>query len=169
MSRAQDHTIFIDGYNVAKRPAAWRDLPLLELRERLLQLVQRIRWPVPVHRIVIVFDGGEPGLPSRAVHGHIDVRFAAPSADAYIQEAIRASRTPQRLLIVSDDQEILRTARSHGAQRHSAKWLLDRADAAPKPSGRPHETPDKPSLPARTARRITEELEQRWLRPPSDA
>ena len=150
----------IDGYNVIKRRESWRGLTLQEARTRLVALVSRAGWPVPVARIVLVFDGRgtDPG-PAHGTGG-VQIRFASPSADADIQHAIRTSAHPDRLLVITDDGEILRTARSHGARCHSGRWLLARGLALPR---RTEPAEERADLPAAAARRITEELARRWL------
>lgn len=161
MGAAAGYTVLVDGYNIIKRHGAWARIPLGEARLRLVELLNRTRWPHVPSRIVLVFDGQSSGAllpkPSHNLHVH----FAAPSADAYIQQAIRTSATPMRLLVISDDGEILRTAKSHGVQRASSDWLFAHSRPAPQ---RTDDPPDKTALPASTARRITEELAQRWLK-----
>ena len=160
MNTSGRYTILVDGYNVIKRYGAWDRLPLGEARRRLVQLLTGTRWPVPRHRIIVVFDGPEAGQGGGS--GDLQVCFAAPSADAYIQHAIRTSRTPQRLIVISDDGEILRTAKSHGTTRYPGRWLFVRN---PSMSRHPHDAPEKTDLSAATARRITDELAARWLKP----
>ena len=177
MTRTGDYTVFIDGYNVIMRHATWSHLPLADARTRLVELAGRGRWPVPVGRIVIVFDAASaapapheagptspvrPAIGShRAGRGRVEVRFVSPSADADIQREIRTSRYPERLVVISDDRDILHTAKRHGARRESARSLLER----PRPT-RQHDavsTPEKLILPAAAARAITDELAKRWL------
>ena len=163
MDASGSRTVLIDGYNVIKRHEPWRRLTLQDGRTRLLALVSGIRWPVPVRSTIVVFDGR--GADAAAVHrtGAVEVRFASPSADACLQHAIRTSTHPDRLIVITDDGDILRTAKNHGARCHSSLWLLalglkqrERAE----PVGRPD---DRSALPAAEARRITEELAKRWL------
>lgn len=161
MSSQGGQTVLIDGYNVIKRHEPWRRLLLQEARTRLVALVSRSGWPGPVVRVVLVFDGPEAGPGAAHGTGPVQVRFASPSADADIQHAIRTSAHPDRLLVITDDGEILRTARSHGARCHSGRWLLARALAQP-PRSEP--AVGRTDLPAGAARRITEELAKRWLK-----
>ena len=161
MGAAGSRTILIDGYNVIKRHEPWRRLTPQDGRTRLLALVSGIGWPVPVLRTVVVFDGR--GADVAAVHrvGAVEVRFASPSADACLQHAIRTSTHPDRLIVVTDDGDILRTAKSHGAHCRSSQWLLTLGLRAPR-HGEPAEE-RRAALPAAEARRITEELAKRWL------
>ena len=84
---ATGYTIFLDGYNVIGRHPAWRRLALDAARQQLIQAAEGARWPFPVRRIVIVFDGPETQL--GACTPRTVVQFAAPSADAHIQYAFR--------------------------------------------------------------------------------
>jgi predicted RNA-binding protein with PIN domain len=164
MAASGGHTVLVDGYNVIKRHAAWRALPLEAGRTRLAALAGRVRWPFPAARVILVFDSraADPDAgPRRA--GHIQITFASPSADAHIQDAIRSARDPSRLLIVTDDGDILRTAKSHGAATRSCDWLVDRAAPGSSQAG-DEPASGRPTLPASEARRITEELARRWLR-----
>jgi predicted RNA-binding protein with PIN domain len=163
MSGPRNYTILIDGYNVIKRHPGWARLGLQEARRRLLEHVGRGRWPMTPCRVRVIFDG--PGL-EETLHEltpTVSARFASPSADAYILKAIRESREPDRLLVISDDGEILRTAKSHGVRRQPVAWLL-KPEALPQ---RPrHAESEQPALPAAEARRITEELAKRWRSSP---
>ena len=160
MNADRGYTVLIDGYNVIKRSAAWERMPLAEARQRLIGLLNQTRWPFPPSRIVLVFDGQASGDLLPKSNRCLQVHFAVPSADAYIQHVIRTSQSPTRLLVISNDGEILRTAKSHGVRFSSADWLLTRSRSTPQC---PDDASDKTALPASTARRITEEPAKRWL------
>lgn len=166
MGAPSGHTVLVDGYNVIKRHGPWHSLPLDIGRTRLAALIERIRWPFPAARVILVFDSrtAEPTIgPHRT--GSVQIQFASPSADAYIQDMIRSARDPARLLVVTDDGDILRTAKSHGIASRSGVWLLSRAQLHPDARG--GEAPSgRAGLPAADARRITEELARRWLKNP---
>jgi predicted RNA-binding protein with PIN domain len=165
MPSASGYTALLDGYNILLRHAAWAKLPLAEGRQRLVDWLAQCRWPVPVVRVRVIFDTREPHADSEQAIGAIRVQYASPSADAAIQAAIRASAHPQRLIIVTDDQEILATARAHGA-RCLPPAALRAAQIAARPSRQGSEEP-KAGLSAARARAITEELARRWLKPPA--
>jgi predicted RNA-binding protein with PIN domain len=176
-------TVLIDGYNVIMRQTAWTRLSMADARRRLVSLVARARWPMPIQRVLVIFDAQEdatsaggrvtraapppftrhPGAPDG-----IAVRFATPSADEEILHRIRTSAVPDRLLVISDDGQLIRTAKSYGVRRCSVAWLLARSQPArPPPAAQaPWPQPDdgRAALPAATARQITEELSARWLR-----
>lgn len=166
------YSILVDGYNVIKRHAPWSRLVLEDGRRRLIGLLQHARWPVPVTRIIVVFDTHDAEAGCHRMNDHVEVRFASPSADAYLQDAIRALRAPARLLVISDDREILSTAKSHHAHWRHTSWLFEHAGSGaksskpardPKRSSRHEPEDDHPS--AGIARSITEEMAKRWLRP----
>ena len=161
--RGRGYTALVDGYNVIKRHPAWTRLPPAEGRQRLKEHLLAVRWPIPVVDMVAVFDA--PSTSMQRVASTLRICFAAPSADRWLQDAVRTNRTPERLLVISDDREILTTAKQHGARCHSTIWLLDRRRTTPAP--RPHGGRISPAknLSAGEARNITEELERRWLGP----
>ena len=160
------YTVLIDGYNAIKRHAAWAKLPLSEGRRRLIELVQHARWPVPIASVTIVFDGHASEFPSQRTVGLLRVRFATPTADTDIMQTIRTSHSPDHLLVISNDGEILRTAKSHGVLRYAVEWLVEARVRAARPGQRIHDGHvEKPTPPAKTAREITEELAKRWLDP----
>ncbi len=166
---ATSYTILIDGYNVILRHTPWATLPLREARQRLIAQLHHTRWPLAPERIVVVFDTRESDHATRPTGERVQICFASPSADAYIQEAIRTSASPERLIIISDDGEILRTAKSHGSLRHPVSWLMQQGLPAMqqnrKSSSRSEELPDKPGQFSAQAKRITDELSKRWLGP----
>ena len=163
MSASQGYTVLIDGYNVIKRHAAWERLSLHEARTRLVALLGQTRWPVPVSRVMIIFDSPDPDGTSLQISNSLFVRFAAPCADAEIQHLIRTSSSPLRVIVMSDDGEILRTAKSYRTLRYPTKWLFEHGSTTRR---QPPES-DKVPPSAEAARRITEELAKRWLRRPA--
>ena len=164
MASSHGHTVLVDGYNVIKRHAAWQSLPLEAGRAQLAALAGRVRWPFPASRVILVFDSRSAELAAGSRRaGLVQIQFASPSADAHIQEAIRAARDPSRLLIITDDGDILRTAKSHGAASRSGAWLLSRGEPRSGAAGR-EAASGRSTLSAAEARRITEELAKRWLK-----
>ncbi len=161
MRDPQRYTVLVDGYNVIKRHPSWERLPLREARQHLIELLTHTRWPVPAPCVLVVFDTRGPSEAYQPT-AHLRVHFAAPSADAYIQEAIRNSPSASCLLVISNDGEILRTAKSHGARRYPTQWLFAHQPARTHRPDADGEA-DARALPARSARHITEELAKRWL------
>jgi len=168
------YTVFLDGYNIIKKSRHWSRLPLADGRQRLIASAASARWSFPVRQLTIVFDG--PAAGSARPSERVLVKFATPSADAFIRDAIHRAEHPQRYALISSDGELQRTARSHGTRYFPAEWFLERAAPSPAPARQPsahrtsatrtsHQTPAKFDLPAATARQITEELARRWLGP----
>jgi predicted RNA-binding protein with PIN domain len=145
----------IDGYNVIMQHDAWSRLPLATARQRLVMAVARVPWPEPVARVDVVFDGPASDGPLPSGQPGISITFATPEADTLIQAKIR--HAAGRLVVISDDREIVGTAKSHGVRCYAVAWLLERlAPAQPRggpPVGGPSET---------DRRRITDELTRRW-------
>ncbi len=160
------YTILIDGYNAIKRHRAWEPLPIQETRSRLIQLVDHTRWPIPIASIRIIFDGPVSEDSPQNISQLLRVQFASPSADTVITQSIRTSQFPSRILLISDDGELLRIAKSHGAKHQPTNWLFQQRVPSARPLSKTGHA-EKISPPARTARQITEELAKRWLGPPS--
>jgi len=151
--------LLVDGYNVIKQHPLWRTWPLLRARTQFVAHVAEARWPVPVARIHVIFDGTGLAHDAARVHSRLWIQFAQ-SADDVIRHLIRTTMRTDRLLVISDDRVILRTAKSCGASTHSASWLLARLQP---PSARPAETGAESHLPSRAEiERINAELAIRW-------
>ena len=163
MAQRAGYLILIDGYNVLyavrPRPTARQ---LAAARQALVERLEQAGWPVPAGDICVFFDSREPAETS-GPRGWVRIRFV-PCADTAIQAAIREHPAPREVLVVSGDQEIVRTAKSHGAQVRSPAWLSARLWPSPARRG-PQPEAGRPELPAAAARRITDELARRWLNP----
>ena len=149
--------VIVDGYNVTKRHRDWSHLSLQQARQRLVVALTQAGWPVAVSEVEVIFDGATHGS-GTARHNHVRVRFAR-DADAEICRTIRLSRVPERLVVISDDREILGTAKVYGTKRYSTVWLLDHLQ---------RKLPSKLTMDERTAltevsrRNINAELIARW-------
>jgi predicted RNA-binding protein with PIN domain len=151
-------SVLIDGYNVIKRSPKWADLELERARKQLIFFLSNIKWPIPVKEIKLFFDcAKETGYASRGRFGQIQVCFAKPSADLWIQELIRQSPNPREFLLISDDKELIHTARVHGALCYSVSWLILRG----KPKTKESETKST-FLSAQDYSRINRELSELW-------
>lgn len=116
--------ILIDAYNVIYAdpklgPLVRRDAE--RARAEFLALVAA-RLPPDGSLGVVVFDAmrdprppAETGRTGRQRTHGLQVVYARESADAWIQDRIRAHPDPGRLTIVTSDKAILDTARAHGA------------------------------------------------------
>ena len=159
MASGLGYRAVIDGYNVIKQDSQLARLSLAAAREQLLVLVQQTRWPVPVSRVDLIFDSARaPDFPVSR-RASVYVSFATPSADAAIQDIIQTSSQPDRLLIISNDRAILHTAQRHGTHRYAVAWLLLRSRPGTQPSAK---QPKPKALTSSEARRITDELKQRF-------
>ena len=163
MAQRAGYLILVDGYNVLyavqPRPTARQ---LSAARQALIERLQQAGWPVPVGDICVFFDSREPAETSGS-RGRVRIRFV-PCADTAIQAVIREHPAPREVLVVSGDQEIVRTAKSHGAQVRSPLWLSGHLWQA-RARQRPPSEAGRSDLPAATARQITDELARRWLTP----
>ncbi|HEX9780752.1 MAG TPA: NYN domain-containing protein [bacterium] len=162
MSRT-GYDVLIDGYNVIKQHPAWDRLKLADARARVAAHASQAPWPFDVARVILVFDG--PDTSSFPSGGRVTIQFASPSADAFIQRRIRSHSAPRRLVLVSDDGELIQTARVHASRRESCRWLLELGRSPKQGRGRgvPEEPQDKPGPSTLPAQAITDELRRRWL------
>jgi uncharacterized protein len=117
----------IDGHNVI---AALDDIDLEDPHDEA-KLVMRLRaWTGSVNRkAIVVFDGGLPGGPSRAL-STVDVKvvFAArhhTNADRVIRERVGALPDPGNWTVVSSDHEVRDQARDAGARTLTAQEFVD--------------------------------------------
>ena len=131
----------VDGHNALHR-LRLRDGDIATLRGQLVTLVrQRIRRGAQV-----IFDGYPPsGAFGRTDDSGVDVRYAGKrEADEEIVDVIRATHTPNRFVVVTDDIALARRVEQIGAQSLRVRDFFDdedernpgsRTDEA-KPSGR---------------------------------
>jgi hypothetical protein len=112
--------------------------------------------PQQAAQTTVVFDAASapPGLPRQMDHRGLKVCFAVQheSADALIEELIRADFTPRQLTVVSSDHRIQRAARRRKARAvDSEAWfdeLLRRQLSPPRPEAA---APAKPNGPLAAA------------------
>ncbi|MCG8608221.1 NYN domain-containing protein [bacterium] len=124
--------IIIDGYNMIHRVPELRQFLRASLEDARNELIQRIKSYLldKAIEIIIVFDGSEapPGLPPIEQHRRLKVIFSKRpfKADPVIISLISGSKKRQSLIIVSDDGEIKRAARSGGAMSISTSDFYSR-------------------------------------------
>jgi predicted RNA-binding protein with PIN domain len=116
--------IIIDGYNVIRQSANLSVLDLQDIqlgRQALVDMLATYK-KIKAHRITVVFDGTRAPQFSRLQDRQkgIAIIFShnGESADAVIKKM--ADREKQKALVVSSDQEIVRSAASSGAATISA-------------------------------------------------
>jgi len=116
--------LVVDGYNVTK--SGYGELPLERQRGRLVtalgSLVARTQ-----AEVTCVFDGADVGGPvgTAAARG-VRVRFspAGVTADDVIRELVRAEPPGRPVVVVTNDQEILRDVRLFDAWTAGSQALL---------------------------------------------
>ena len=116
-------SVVVDGYNVAK--LGWPDLPLADQRDRLLGLLDDLacRYGTAVQ---VVFDGADVGPVRARPRRCVAVRFSPPSvlADDVIREIVAARPPDEAVVVVTNDQAIVRDVRSAGANVVTSGGLL---------------------------------------------
>jgi predicted RNA-binding protein with PIN domain len=159
--------LLIDGYNLmyaagilggGSGPGA-----LERRRLALLNFLAESLDPEELPQTTVVFDAREPpwGLKQSVRHRGILVRFATKyeSADALIEELIRAASAPRRLVVVSSDHEIQRAARRRRASAvDSEAWYAELVQRRRQRQQTVPEPPDRPPVP------LLEEDVNYWLR-----
>ena len=105
----------LDGYNVLKQMAPFRDLPLEEGRRGLLRWIGDSRPQGSVNnQVTVVFDGAEG---SSSLEGEIRVIFSdGCSADDKIKRMVEEMPAKKNCVVVTDDKDIFLYARSLGAR-----------------------------------------------------
>ena len=119
--------------------------------------------PREIPRTTVVFDAREapPGLPRTVNHGGITVRFAAKheSADDLIAELIETASSPRRLVVVSSDHAVQRSARRRRAKPiDSDLWYAQLIRARREREESAADAPARPAVP------LLEEDVNYWLR-----
>lgn len=156
----------IDGYNVTKRDPATAELSLEAQRDALVRRL-RVRGAdlLGIGRCVVVFDARDGGAGATVSGTLPEVVFARTrTAD---DEIVRiAASSGQKVVIVSDDRELLARARVHAThelEQRSASSVFEAASGrrggAKKRRG---SVARDAGLPA-GANRITQELKDLWL------
>ena len=122
--------IIIDGYNVIRQSKYLSTLDLQDIqlgREALIDMLAAYK-KIKAHRISVVFDGTRsPHLArQRDRHKGISIIFSHKGelADAVIKKM--AAGQKQKALVVSSDQDIVRSANSSGAATISAVDFEDK-------------------------------------------
>ncbi len=154
----------VDGYNVIMQHPQWRAIPVNQARRQLIAGLQRLRWPMLVETVEVVFDGS-PGYPGEWLGGQGVRASFAGDADASIRRMIQESEAPERLIVVSDDREIVDTAKSHGSRGHGVRWLFERLASEAKAAQADRPSPG-PLTPTQISA-INAELRRRWKLPPA--
>lgn len=122
--RVSGVVVLVDGYNVAK--ALWPDLPVPDLRERLVDALSELsaRTGADVH---VVFDGADLGPASVRPTGRAPVRVtfspAGVEADDVILELVDATPAERAVVVASSDRRVQDGAGERGANVVSSHQL----------------------------------------------
>ena len=107
----------LDGYNILKQMAAFRDLPLEDGRHGFLRWIENMRPQGSVNNPVTVVFDGHPDHFGATPQGRIRVIFSdGCSADDTIKRMVEEDADPKNCVVVSNDKDIYIYARSLGAQ-----------------------------------------------------
>jgi len=124
-------TIIIDGYNAMhglRRFAPEFKKGLAAARAAFMLYLSGWRKAYSKAELRVVFDtdrADEFAYPAMSMHG-VDFVFAQEEngADARIISMVRASENPRDIVVVSDDNNIRYSSRTHGARVEHTNFLL---------------------------------------------
>ncbi|MBU1044696.1 MAG: NYN domain-containing protein [Candidatus Omnitrophica bacterium] len=154
----------IDGYNVIKQVSFLTGKKLRSGREGLVRFIELYR-PHGSNRnqVTLVFDG-QADVSSPQFKSQVIVIFSkGESADEKIKRMVERSKNPKRIVVVTDDKEIMFCCRSIGATVSSVRDFINSSYRA-KQADSVSEQEDKPELDSAIAMRITEDLKNIWLK-----
>ncbi len=145
----------IDAFNLFHKIPALKSATLPH--SELIQYIIRGKFTgSPNNKVTIVFDGYEGDHVSGG--GYKILYSGGRKADDIIKEIIARSSKNRQLVVVSDDNEIISSARLEGVSIQSTKEFLK--IGSPKPAGR--DSSDDRGLDSATMDNITKELEKEW-------
>lgn len=131
--------LIIDAYNVLHCTHVLPSSYAMMNVERLCDLLGDSAWAGS--RIVVVCDGAPPPMASPS-HDEVDLVYAGggKDADSWIERFIEKTTAPRDLVVVSNDNRILRAARRRRCRTMDSESFLRqliRKPASP-PAGKPH-------------------------------
>lgn len=132
--------VLIDGNNLLHAVRAVEDPERLYGRFMLCDALGR--WSQRVEeRVHVVFDGPEPTAELREQIGHVDITMSFSGgipADDLIKDILDQDSAARRLLVVSSDREVRRSAERRRAKTVSSPdfWRALKRDLAPRPPAR---------------------------------
>ncbi len=154
----------IDGYNVVRQVDFLTGKKLQTEREGLVHFIERYQ-PQGSKRneVTIVFDG-KAEMISPPMKTAVRVIFSKDrSADDKIKYMVEHSRNPKRLVVVTDDKQIVFYCRSLGARIMPVKSFLSNSLLSKRRSVSDGDA-EKSELDSATAAAITESLKKIWLK-----
>ncbi len=131
--------LLIDAYNVLHcthiLPAPYAMMNV----ERLCDLLADSRWSCS--RIAVVCDGAPPSM-GATLHGEVDLVYAGggKDADSWIERFIARTTAPRDLMVVSNDNRIIRAARRRRCRTMDSESFLRQLIRKPQTP-----RPDKPA------------------------
>lgn len=151
----------VDGYNLIKQTPVLSSRNLEEGRGDLIQLIKKDSLTgSPRNEVTIVFDGRED-VTSPRTEKVFNIIFACGSADERIKKIIISSSNRARIILVTNDKELIFFARNYRVATCSISKFLGKI---PKQQNITKECTEKSSLRFEIAREITEELEKIWVK-----
>jgi predicted RNA-binding protein with PIN domain/uncharacterized coiled-coil protein SlyX len=116
-------SVVVDGYNVAK--LGWPDLDLAAQRTVLLDTIENLARRFGCE-ITVVFDGADVtgGSADRRRLARVVYSPADVIADDVIRDEVRRLPPRRQVVVVTNDREIVRDVRSHGANTMASEQLL---------------------------------------------
>ena len=159
----------IDGYNLIKRTSDLAEKKLESARNHLVGMLESAKARRTFrNEATIVFDGNSE-ITNVKHTGNIKVLFSSgENADAKIKRIVEESKRPGDIVVVTDDKEIVYYVRQYKADTISVQdflCMVKRKSGANKPNPKnKSNSPEPKDLDSGTARIITEELTNIWLR-----
>jgi predicted RNA-binding protein with PIN domain len=127
--------LLIDGYNLIHAIELPYSESLQEKREELARRVHsyQVEKKIP---ITIVFDGTESQalMPDRDKHGKVEIVFTKASFTADDWLIDKATRSPEKYVVVSSDREILGAVESYGGLTLTSQEFVQKLKASQDPS-----------------------------------
>lgn len=151
----------IDGYNLIKQTSLLASKNLEEGRSGLIRLIKKNNLTgSPRNEVTIVFDGREDVFSPRT-EKVFKIIFACESADDKIKKMISSSSNPARIILVTNDKELIFFARNYRAGTCAVSKFLEKI---PQRKNTSIESETKFRLRFEDASKITEELKKIWLK-----
>ena len=116
--------LLVDGYNVSK--SAWGQSALEAQRQRLLRSLAPLVARTGAETTVVFDAANLTSRPVVAAPRGVKVVFSPPGviADDVIRDLVAAEPSGRTVVVVTDDQEVIRDARAAGARVASAAALV---------------------------------------------
>lgn len=142
----------IDGYNVIKQYHSITNKQLLNGKLSFLYLLER---KLSAAKIIVVFDGF-PKLGSRVYNFKIEVKFSRENtADDCVKDLIKNKKKREKILLVTDDRDLINFSKSHNVQVKKVEKFLKHDIIK---GEKKRENPSKPANLSLQGRKITQYL-----------